>query len=94
MGILIMTNDLATIAAAHFPESPERTARCLEALKTDREQIMKWCREKIRGHRDIAIRKQDVGDHEMASTHIAIESAYFGLLKELEESSDSRKREA
>lgn len=81
-----MTNDLETIARAHFPESEERAARCLEALKADREQIMKWCKEKIRGHRDIAIQKQDAGDREMASTHIAIESAYFGLLKELEES--------
>lgn len=86
-----MTNDLATIAAAHFPESAERAARCLEALKTDREQVMKWCREKIRGHREIAIRKADAGDPEMASTHIAIETAYFGLLKELEDSSDSSK---
>lgn len=85
-----MTNDLATIAAAYFPDSAERTARCLEALKTDREQIMKWCREKIRGHRDIAIEKQAAGDEEMASTHIAIESAYFGLLKELEESQERK----
>lgn len=85
-----MTNDLDTIAAAHFPESQERAARCLAALKTDREQIMKWCREKIRGHRDIAIQKQDAGDQEMASTHIAIESAYFGLLKELEDSEIKR----
>lgn len=87
-----MTSNLEAIAAAFFPESQERAARCLEALKIDREQIMKWCREKIRGHRDIAIQKQGAGDSEMASTHIAIESAYFGLLKELEESSEGEKK--
>ena len=55
------------------------------ATMEERERIMKWCKEKIRGHREIAIQRQDAGDHEMASTHLAIESAYFGLLKELEE---------
>lgn len=81
-----MTNNLDSIARSHFPESEERAARCLAALKADRDQIIKWAQEKIRGHRKIAIEKQDAGDQEMASTHLAIETAYFGLVKELEES--------
>lgn len=83
-----MTLNLDTIAKTCFPESEERAARCLTALMAQQEQIIRWAMEKIRGHRDIAIQKQDSGDHEMASTHIAIETAYYGLLKELEESQE------
>lgn len=54
-----------------------------EAVKVERDRLVAWAKEKGRGHRELAIKRQDAGDDEMASQHIAIESAYFSLADEI-----------
>jgi len=57
------------------------------AMMEERERMAKWAKGKARGHRELAIQRQDSGDDEMASQHIALESAYCSLAQELHESS-------
>jgi hypothetical protein len=54
------------------------------ATMEERERVVEWARQKVRGHRKLAIEFQDAKDEERASTHIAIETAYFGIVKEIE----------
>lgn len=51
----------------------------------EREKVLEWAKAKVRGHRELAIKAQDAGDDEKASTHIAIETAYFGIVKEIDD---------
>lgn len=55
------------------------------ATMEERERLIEWAKTKVRGHRELAIKAQDAGDHEKASTHIAIETAYFGIVTEVGE---------
>lgn len=69
----------------------EISARVRGYVEDERERMVKWAKEKARGHRELAIQRQDAGDDEMASQHIALESAYCSLWQELHESQERNK---
>jgi hypothetical protein len=84
-------NDLGTIAATYFPESADRAARCLEALKADRAQVEKWAWDQAASHQRICAAAYDAKDKSVGDIHNALASAYTSLISELRKSSGRAK---
>lgn len=76
-----------TICVAHQALCDGDTAK----LELQYRELIEWAKEKGRGHRELAIKRQDEGDDEMVSQHIALESAYFSLAEELDNRQQTEK---
>ncbi len=63
----------------------EVSARVRGYVEEERQLVLDWAKAKVLGHRELAIKAQDAGDEEKASTHIAIETAYFGVMNEIKD---------